>query len=1341
MQHTICFKESPGRNPHSLKIKLFIFFFLCTLTIMALEKFPQKGGKPLVWSNNGIDIFLNDYLNLPEMSWPQTLLEYPVDFTPEPANLKDLVLVDQLSKQSIPFQLTDIKLANGKIKTAVLCFLSDLPSGAHKAFRLTHKKSFPELITRIPLNGISIVINENECLIGNGLVRLTMPKPGEYNNMIPPIFRIGDNTQWLGYSKMPASPLFMKLKVSELSASPLLVNYLFDYQYMDGKSFQLKIRLVAGMEFIETEEKITGFSEADSLAWKMVWNDFQPEYRYCPNRPGAPIDKNNKGYTNFAWEAISGSDGNPSAVKHPELPYDQKNLSDGLLPFKIAPYHNWMTWWRLPSAAFWNEKPGQTVALFIHDFEKWADPDYPIWGSKDNLSVHFYYKEGFYWSFPLVTGTRSLALALYPHQKDIESVNHLNLPQVHIDYLRRWYGWISLNKIKDWVLDYKSAGPDHQPFFKSQAQEAKFNPKDLLPNLKSTVARMAESGERSIGPNPVGTRTFYDDVTPLFENVESTLTEKEYRQARACYLFMTYVFMDETLMPMRNMLSGHPNFLADIKGVPGMAAFLFPDHPQAREMSDHFEKAIALNLRYHTRPEEPAWEAKGGRWTENLGCYTWAFLRPTLKTSFMLHHFYDGKNRMLQPNISIYTDWLLNGLTSPLDSENGRRVNPPQGAHSKGLSPSNLMYTLGQELFYYDPLLAEHLFWVTSPDDKGFEFKIGRPDPWDGPAKAVFKHPGGTNPHLKSEKYTGYGFNLRKNFGQPDEMYIHLQQIDDGPNYRWGRAAKGGNGIIYYYASGKRYSHNGMEDVGDAPFGDTERCTNFGVKKEKSYRCIGDYRSVGRNDLTEPLYDFGFAQFASIRANSEAAPEYKSRSVLMSGNDYILISDDVKDNSVEGRLSWFVGKEDNFPFIHQLKPGVKGQDANIQPSVSTYHKDEGELTTKGRYYEGKGDFLTLVTHKDGIKAKLESGICRIEKPDGAVECVFNDDYALVYNHDGQVFEGSAGIIRQSSDKKSFEAALFKGNKIGIPGIVAQFLAVPEYGGMSLKNTAMGFAGIIQLREKTTIRFTLNEVPKGLIFYLDGTAVSLSKEGGFNYSLRVVAGKHDFQWSNGGVIPAAPVFQLSVSGKNWCELEWLAVPGATSYALQMSTNGGISWNTVTENIQSTHYKLTDLTDGKKLHVRIMAIGKGGISEPSGDYPIYPVSIKPHAPEGLNALKKENHVTLTWGQVLGADQYKLYQREKGTSEFKTIYSGTNRFASAKLTSSPKVLEFSVTATNGNGESAKSSIADTDESRCINWYPIPGEIFRRDPESQENGYDEYNHWIEQKMPVLKYPYQIKK
>ena len=149
-------------------------------------------------------------------------------------------------------------------------------------------------------------------------------------------------------------------------------------------------------------------------------------------------------------------------------------------------------------------------------------------------------------------------------------------------------------------------------------------------------------------------------------------------------------------------------------------------------------------------------------------------------------------------------------------------------------------------------------------------------------------------------------------------MYVHLQQIDEGPNYRWGRAAGGGNGVIYYTAGGKRYSFNGPEDVGDGPFGDVERCTNFGVKKAAGYRGIGPYRAVGRNDLTAPLYDFGFAQSATVYANKDAMPDYRSRSVIQSGANYIVVIDDVENDRTEGRFSWFVGTNDDFPSFTRL---------------------------------------------------------------------------------------------------------------------------------------------------------------------------------------------------------------------------------------------------------------------------------------------------------------------------------------------------------------------------------------------------------------------------------------
>ena len=104
------------------------------------------------------------------------------------------------------------------------------------------------------------------------------------------------------------------------------------------------------------------------------------------------------------------------------------------------------------------------------------------------------------------------------------------------------------------------------------------------------------------------------------------------------------------------------------------------------------------------------------------------------------------------------------------------------------------MYELGRQLMHYRPLTAEHLMWGAFPAaGKGFEDRAGL---------EVEKVNRGTNPHLTSRKYTGYGIVLRAGVDTPDEISVFLQQIDKGPNYRWGYANQNGSGDIYYYAGG-----------------------------------------------------------------------------------------------------------------------------------------------------------------------------------------------------------------------------------------------------------------------------------------------------------------------------------------------------------------------------------------------------------------------------------------------------------------------------------------------------------------------------------------------------------
>lgn len=208
------------------------------------------------------------------------------------------------------------------------------------------------------------------------------------------------------------------------------------------------------------------------------------------------------------------------------------------------------------------------------------------------------------------------------------------------------------------------------------------------------------------------------------------------------------------------------------------------------------------------------------------------------------------------------------------------RVHPPQGAHAERRIPPRSLWYLGRCLQQFAPIAAEYAMWAARPTNQDMETRVGEVEVWN----AMYRQPDnrGTNPRLRSSKFTGYGITLRAAVDTPDEVSVHLQQIDQGSNYRWGIPGEGGCGVLYYFAGGKAYSTNGPEDAGDRISEDTDFCTTFGVYKD------GQYRSVGMNVLSRPMYDLGVGQFAEIvprgGPDAYAAPEYVGRSVLLAGH-------------------------------------------------------------------------------------------------------------------------------------------------------------------------------------------------------------------------------------------------------------------------------------------------------------------------------------------------------------------------------------------------------------------------------------------------------------------------
>lgn len=152
----------------------------------------------------------------------------------------------------------------------------------------------------------------------------------------------------------------------------------------------------------------------------------------------------------------------------------------------------------------------------------------------------------------------------------------------------------------------------------------------------------------------------------------------------------------------------------------------------------------------------------------------------------------------------------------------------------------------------------------------------------------------------------------------------------------------------------------------------------------------------------------------------------------------------------------------------------------------------------------------------------------------------------------------------------------------------------------------------------------------------------------------------------------------------------------------------------------------LTDGAKVHVRAAALNEEHESAPGDEYPLYVTKAPPAPPDGLRVGLSNGAAALSWGEVLGVSEYRLYAKRAGERKFSLLYRGHDRsyldkhpdihtpFSNPNDSESAvhaELNEYYVTAVNGNGEGVKSRIVDTDPGSWRNWDPMPGEAFRRD------------------------------
>lgn len=1311
----------------------------------------QIRGTLRVFEGGTLRFELRDLLDHPFYSWPRTLVTYPVQFDHVKVKASQLSLMRLDTAEKVPFQLSEVRNEGGYLQFAKVSIFSDLPAGGTRQFELSDKpatatRTANETPVKESRDGDTIVLDA-------GPVKVRIPVSQTIHGKAPgPVLQVSRGGGWFGDSRI-VSPQRRVLSVTSTreESGPLFISYRMTYQLEGGPQYIARVRCVSGYDFVEFFEEMKGLGKAEGAFLETSWTGFHPTHRQAPNHPYYPRVPAGEGYQRYTFEKIDEPFVNNQHGVFPGM------SDEGELPFRLGIYQPWGAYVQLTSANFWDERTNDALGIFVNHVSRWQDHDYALWNASTTLQVRYYYRDGILrWKWPLVTGTRSTGIVAYDHRKDIESVERTDQlarrkryrdgmdyqtranPVSYVLSLQNLYSTVDLNEVKDWVLEYPEDKKRQPVIFKLGLVN---NPDELAQRIMTSelVADLPIYGTRqNMGFNPVASRQIDDWWIDGFSRLYSQLSERQKKRLTALFLMFGHVYTGEDFMPMVTMLSGHPNFLSDIRTVPARVAFLFPDHPKAIEWADEYEKFCELNSRYHTRPEVKDWEAKGGRWTENLGTYVWATLRPATHANWLLREHFDGKNRLVTPQFAQVGDWIVNALSAPFDGEdpkyslspngtlerhywgmvtaaNGpRRVHPPQGAHSARRMPPRTAWLLGAMLARYQPLTAEHLMWAAKPTDDDMEVFKDPPNSW----WIMYNQPDnrGTNPHLKTSKYTGYGMVLRAAVDTPEEFSVHLQQIDQGPNYRWGVAGEGGCGVIYYFANGKCYSCNGREDVGDRAAQDTDFCSNFGVFKE------GRFKSIGMNVLDQPLYDLDLAKHSELRPRqgkqAYSWPEYVSRSVTLVGNDYFVIYDEVWNDSVAHRFSWFTHVGEDLPYICLVKGGEREREV-LKTELQTG-------ITKGVWRDGMGDSMAVVSHKTGLDVQNTAYGCRVTL-NGATDDVFRDPRGIRFSDDDKSFTGTAGVIRTRPDG-SHELAIFHGSSLAAGG-VSLTVDDPNLGVSARFKDPAELRGVAFARKDGTLEIELEKgVAAASAFYVDGAPVSMARDGR-KIKVKLPAGRHTCQLTSQLPVPNAPRMLRTENQSAGAKVFFSAVAGATNYRVELSRDGGATWHAAGATGESS-FTLSGLENGTKVHVRVVAANALHESEPADEYPVY-VSNQPLLPpDGLKLRLGAKKVDLNWGEVLGVSEYRVYRRVKGTSEFSLIHHGLAREfrdenvdvipAYAELGevlnvsggSKPKyaVYEYAIAAANGNGEGARCTPVNTDPGSWTNWDPKPGEGFRR-------------------------------
>ena len=342
------------------------------------------------------------------------------------------------------------------------------------------------------------------------------------------------------------------------------------------------VRALAGTEFVELVRAHGGHRECARVetTWTLVSSHNSARLPTIPYEPEHEIGD--------PAEPIDFAQMNTHIAVAPGIG------KDGELPFRLGPYQPWPAFSVGTFANFWNARTGDALGVFIDKVERWDDGDYAIWHSSDRLAVRYFWKDG---KFNLEMAARHRYAFHLPFpftitrwdRKAVEDMARRHAGVTGKDGLR----YVSALQPTSHML-FLAKSPWRRGFERSQglgagvSRHGGASPRRSFtratfatpPPLERTgrqcrtdqrTGLVGHASERRLRPSAVAAdRRFMDRRfhKPARAAVDCAAQRE---RVTAGILLMAYTHAGEDYMPMRPLLSGHPNFLSDVKSVPAMA--------------------------------------------------------------------------------------------------------------------------------------------------------------------------------------------------------------------------------------------------------------------------------------------------------------------------------------------------------------------------------------------------------------------------------------------------------------------------------------------------------------------------------------------------------------------------------------------------------------------------------------------------------------------------------------------------------------------------------------------------------------------------------------------------